>query len=74
MATLAVEIPEEKHRRLKALAKHRHMSTTQLIDELLTHAISESDNEVQLRSLAAKGDPACGLALLDKLDAEFHKR
>ena len=68
MATLTIRIPDEKHGRLKALAKHRHVSVNKLIDELSTKALAEFDSEVRFRALAASGDPDRGLALLDKLD------
>ncbi|WP_275099425.1 toxin-antitoxin system HicB family antitoxin [Sedimenticola hydrogenitrophicus] len=73
MATLTIRIPDEKHNRLKALAKHRHVSINRLIDELSTQALAEFDSEVRFRMLAANGDPARGLELLDKLDAHFSK-
>ncbi|WP_260296067.1 toxin-antitoxin system HicB family antitoxin, partial [Sedimenticola hydrogenitrophicus] len=65
MATLTIRIPDEKHNRLKALAKHRHVSINRLIDELSTQALAEFDSEVRFRMLAANGDPVRGLELLD---------
>lgn len=73
MATLTIRIPEEKHSRLKALAKHRHVSINRLIDELSTQALAEFDSEVRFRTLAANGDPERGLELLDKIDSHFSK-
>ncbi|WP_275099424.1 toxin-antitoxin system HicB family antitoxin [Sedimenticola hydrogenitrophicus] len=73
MATLTIRIPDEKHNRLKALAKHRHVSINRLIDELSTQALAEFDSEVRFRMLAANGDPVRGLELLDKLDSHFSK-
>ncbi len=71
MATLTIRIPDEKHNRLKALAKHRHVSVNRLIDELSTQALAEFDSEVRFRTFAASGDPSRGLELLDKLDSYF---
>ncbi|MFQ5400653.1 MAG: ribbon-helix-helix protein, CopG family [Anaerolineae bacterium] len=71
MATLTIRIPDEKYARLKALAKHRRVSVNKLIEEFSTQALAEFDSEVRFRALAASGDPARGLALLDKLDAHF---
>jgi len=71
MATLTVRLPDEKHKRLKALAKHRHLSINKLMEELSTQALAEFDSEVRFRALAAKGDAKRGLALLDKLDNHF---
>ncbi len=73
MATLTIRIPDEKHGRLKALAKHRHVSVNKLIDELSTQALAEFDSEVRFRALAASGDADRGLELLDKLDRLFSK-
>ncbi len=71
MATLTIRLPDDKHQRLKALAKHRHISINKLIDELSTRAIAEFDIENRFRLLAANGKPDEGLAILDKLDKHF---
>ncbi len=71
MATLTIRIPENKYSRLKALAKYRHVSVNKLIEELSTQALAEFDTEVRFRALAARGNAARGLDLLDKLDAHF---
>lgn len=73
MATLTVRIPDDKHGRLKALARHRHVSVNKLIEELSTQALAEFDSEIRFRALAASGDIEKGLMLLDKLDAHFSK-
>jgi predicted transcriptional regulator len=73
VATLTIRIPDEKHSRLKALAKHRHVSVNKLIDEFSTQALAEFDSEVRFRALAAGGNPARGLDLLDRLDVHFSK-
>ena len=73
MATLTVRMPDDKHSRLKSLAKHRHVSVNKLIEELSTQALSEFDSEVRFRALAASGNIDKGLKLLDKLDAHFSK-
>ncbi len=71
MATLTIRIPDDKHSRLKALAQHRHISVNKLIEELSTQVLAEFDSEVRFRALAARGDAARGLELLDKLDVHF---
>jgi plasmid stability protein len=71
MATLTIRLPDDKHARLKDLAKHRGISVNKLIEELSTLALAEFDNEVRFRALAAQGDPARGLELLDRLDQHF---
>ena len=74
MATLTVRIPDDKHSRLKALAKHRHVSVNKLIEELSTQALAEFDSEVRFRARASNGDINKGLKLLDKLDSHFTSR
>lgn len=73
MATLTVRLPDDKHHRLKALAKHRQISVNKLIEELSTQALAEFDSETRFRVLAATGDIQKGLAMLDKLDQCFDK-
>lgn len=73
MATLTVRIPDDKHGRLKALARHRHVSVNKLFEELSTQALAEFDSEVRFRALAASGNIDKGLKLLDKLDTHFSK-
>ncbi|MBF0265361.1 MAG: toxin-antitoxin system HicB family antitoxin [Gammaproteobacteria bacterium] len=74
MATLTIRLPDDKHSRLKSLAQHRHISINKLIEELSTQAIAEFDTEVRFRALAATGDVAKGIEILDKLDSHFSKK
>jgi predicted transcriptional regulator len=74
MSTLTIRIPDDKHDRLKQLAKYRRISVNKLIDELSTQAISEFDSETRFRALAARGDINEGLAVLDKLDTHFSNK
>ena len=67
MATVSLRIPGDKHRRLKQLAKSRHVSVNKLVEEWATVALTAHDTELRFRTLAARGNPARGLALLDKL-------
>lgn len=71
MSVVTLRIPDEKHLRLKQLAASRNTSVNRLLDELATIVLVQHDVAVQLRAAAEKGDPARGLALLDKLDAHF---
>ena len=71
MSTLTIRLPDDKHERLKSLAKRRHMSVNKLIEELSTQALAEYDMENRFRVLAARGSRERGLALLDKLDEHF---
>ena len=71
MATMTIRIPDDKHSRLKALARYRHVSVNKLVEELSTQALAEFDSEVRFRALAARGDTSKGLKVLDKLDTHF---
>ncbi|MBW4533350.1 MAG: toxin-antitoxin system HicB family antitoxin [Pleurocapsa minor HA4230-MV1] len=71
MAAFMVRIPDDKHDRLKELAQARGMSLNKLMEELSTIALAEFDAETRFKAMAAKGNPARGIALLDKLDAYF---
>ena len=73
MATLTIRMPDDKHNRLKALAQYRHLSVNKLMEELSTVALTEFDNDVRFRALAARGNISKGLALLDKIDNHFSK-
>ena len=69
MSTVTLRIPDDKHRRLKQLAKSRRVSVNKLVEEWATVALTAHDTELRFRSLAARGKPALGLALLDELAA-----
>lgn len=71
MSVVTLRIAEEKHTRLKQLAASRHTSVNKLLDELATIALVQHDLAMQLRTAKQTGDPAKGLALLDRLDAHF---
>lgn len=71
MSTVTIRLPDDKHARLRQLAKHRDVSINKLIEELATISIAEFDAESRFRAMAARGSAKKGLALLDKLDAAF---
>jgi predicted transcriptional regulator len=71
MATLTIRLPDDKHERLKELARRRNMSVNKLIEELSTIALAEFDAETRFRAMAAKGSQSAGLALLARLDSEL---
>jgi predicted transcriptional regulator len=71
MATLTIRLPDDKHERLKELAKRRNISVNKLIEELSTIALVEFDAETRFRAMAAKGNIKAGLALLERLDSEL---
>jgi hypothetical protein len=74
MSTLTIRLPDDKHTRLRQLARHRNTSINKLMEEFATISISEFDAETRFRALAAKGSALSGLELLDKLDAAFKDR
>jgi predicted DNA-binding ribbon-helix-helix protein len=71
MSTLTIRLPDDKHLRLRELARRRSMSINKLMEELATISITEFDAETRFRTLAARGSAKKGLALLDKLDTAF---
>ena len=73
MATLTIRLPNDKHERLKQLARRRNMSVNKLIEELSTIALAEFDAETRFRAMAAKGSQQAGLALLNQLDSDSNQ-
>jgi len=55
MAALTVRLADEKHRRLKALAKSRGTPLNRLIDEVTTQMLVEFDTETRFRVRAERG-------------------
>jgi predicted DNA-binding ribbon-helix-helix protein len=74
MSTVTLRIPDEKHRRLKQLAKTRRVSVNKLLDEWATVALASHDAETRFRALAARGHPARGLRMLDELASRERTR
>jgi hypothetical protein len=74
MSTVTLRLPDEKHRRLKSLAKARRVSVNKLIDEWATVALAAHDAELRFRAMATRGSRSRALALLDKLDAKIGGR
>lgn len=68
MTTLTIRLSEDKHERLKTLAKSRNMSVNKLIDELATVALANHDAFLRFQTLARQGDPQRALALLEQID------
>jgi predicted transcriptional regulator len=73
MATVTIRLPEDKHDRLRELARRRGISLNRLMDELSTIALAQDDTEMRFRVLAAKGSARAGLRVLDKLDRVHRK-
>ncbi len=68
MSTLTIRLPDDKHERLKALARSNSISVNKLIDELATVALVNDDARVHFETHAERGSPKRALSLLDKLD------
>lgn len=68
MSALTVRLPDEKHRRLKAMAKSRGAPLNRLIDEMTTVMLVEFDAETRFKLRAQRGadQQARGLELLAK--------
>jgi hypothetical protein len=70
MSILTIRLTDEKHERLKALAKSNAISVNKLIDELATVALANYDARTRFEARAARGDPHRAMALLDRIDRE----
>lgn len=68
MTAMTLRLPEDKYRRLKALAQARGMSINRLVDEMATLMLAEFDAETRftMRAQRGHGREAEGLALLEK--------
>ena len=68
MTALTLRLPDDKHRRLKALAQQRGVSINRLLDEAATLLLTEFDAETRfrLRAERGRGQTERGLALLHK--------
>lgn len=71
MGSLHLRIPDEKHQRLKELAKSKNMSVNKLLEELATIALTEYDIETRFKIRANRGSTEKALEVLDKLKQDF---
>jgi AraC-like DNA-binding protein len=74
MTTLTIRIPDDTAARLREMARRRGISVNKLMEEFSTTGLAEFDTETRFRLRAARGAASQGLAVLDKLDAEFRQR
>lgn len=70
MGILTVRLPDEKHQRLRQLAKDRKISVNKLMEELSTAALAEFDAETRFRARAALGSAEEGLRVLRRMDGD----
>ena len=68
MSTLTIRLTDDKHGRLKALARAKAISINKLMDELASVALANYDARVRFETRAARGKPRQALAMLDRLD------
>jgi hypothetical protein len=68
VSTLTIRLADDKHQRLKALARSNAVSVNKLMDELATIALANYDARVCFETRAARGNPKRALAQLDTLD------
>ncbi|MBI4289946.1 MAG: toxin-antitoxin system HicB family antitoxin [Betaproteobacteria bacterium] len=68
MSALTLRLPDDKHNRLKTLARQRGTSVNRLMEEMATLILAEFDAETrfELRAARGRGKAKRGLALLDK--------
>jgi predicted transcriptional regulator len=68
MSALTLRLPNDKHARLKSLARRRGTSVNRLMEEMATVMITEADAEARfaIRAARGRGKTARGLALLRK--------
>lgn len=71
MAAINVRLPDEKHKRLKELAKSKNISVNKLMEELATIALTEYDAETRFKLRASRGSVERGLELLNKLQEHY---
>lgn len=71
MGSLHLRIPDEKHQRLKELARSRNISVNKLLEELATMALTEYDIENRFKLRASRGSTEKALEVLDKLKQDF---
>jgi hypothetical protein len=74
MSVMTIRIPNDRHERLRQLAKYRGISVNKLVEEFSTIGLAQFDAELRFRARASKGSPKRALAVLDKLEAAFGRR
>ena len=74
MATLTVQLPDEKHSRLLRRPRARHVTLDRLLEEVSSAVIADSEAQAHFAARAKRGSPAQGLKILDKLGKAFARR
>jgi predicted transcriptional regulator len=70
MSALTLRLPDDKHDRLKTLARQRGTSLNRLMEEMATLMLAEFDAETRFALRAARGEGKTkrGLSLLAKAE------
>ena len=74
MSTLHLRIPDEKHQRLKELAKAKNISVNKLMEELATMALAEYELETRFKVRASRGSTEKALEVLEKLKEDYQDK
>jgi predicted HicB family RNase H-like nuclease len=67
MSAITFRLTDNKHDRIKALAKNQQISVNKLLDELTTIALVSFDAKTRFDARASKCDIKRGIELLNKL-------
>lgn len=72
MATLTLQLPDDKHQRPRALARSRHTTISRLMDEVTKLMLAEFDTKTRFKLRTARGAGRAqeGLALLEPVAQE----
>lgn len=74
MSTLTIRLPDNTADRLKSLARSRGLSVNKLVEEMSAQALAAWDTENRFRAMAAQGEVAQALDILDRLDQTVAKK
>ena len=71
MSALTIQLPDDLHKRIKALAADRGVSVNHLLEELSIRAVTEHDVAIRFRAAVVRGQSLDLDGLMDQLDAHF---
>ncbi len=74
MRTITVQLPDDVHQGIQVLAMERHMSISQLYEDISETILQSHAAEVRFFARVAKGSREKGLALLNTLDQYYGDR
>ncbi|UZA24335.1 ribbon-helix-helix domain-containing protein [Moraxella bovis] len=66
MTTLTLQVSNDKHERLSAIANEQGLSVARLIDETMSNVLAEYEAKKRFENRAKQGDIKKAMALLDK--------